>query len=66
MRDRPVVIYGAVALALLLILLTGPTDAQRVFPLLVLFALAFAGTELLRRRTMREFPPTTRSPVPAD
>jgi hypothetical protein len=56
MRDHPVVIYGAVSLVLLLVLLAGPTDAQRVFPLLILFAFAYAGTEVLRRRTLREFP----------
>jgi hypothetical protein len=55
MRDRSVVVYGVVALALLLILLAGPTEAQRIFPLLILLAL-FAGTEVLRWQTMREFP----------
>jgi hypothetical protein len=58
MREHPVVIYGAVALVLLLILLTGPTDAQRIFPLLILFGFAFVGTEVLRRQTLREFPAT--------
>jgi hypothetical protein len=58
MRDRPYVIFGAVAVVLLLILLAGPTDAQRIFPLLILFAFAFVGTEYLRRQTAREFPPT--------
>jgi uncharacterized membrane protein HdeD (DUF308 family) len=57
MRDHPVVIYGVVALVLCLILLAGPTDAQRIFPLLILFAFAFVGTEVLRRQTIREFPP---------
>jgi hypothetical protein len=57
MRERPWIIYGAVTVLLLLILLAGPTDAQRVFPLLVLFAFAFVGTEYLRRHTAREFPP---------
>jgi hypothetical protein len=56
MRDHPVVIYGAVAVILFLVLLAGPTDAQRIFPLLILFGFAFAGTEVLRRQTMREFP----------
>jgi hypothetical protein len=58
MRDRPVVVYGAVTAVLLAILLAGPTDASRIFPLLVLFALAFVGTEVLRRQTAREFPPS--------
>ena len=56
MRDHPVVIYGAVALVLFIVLITGPTDAQRIFPLLILFGFAFGGTEALRRRTAREFP----------
>jgi hypothetical protein len=62
MRDRPWIIYGVVTLVLLLILLAGPTDAQRIFPLLILFALAYVGTEVLRRQTAREFPaPATAS-----
>ena len=56
MRDHPAIIYGTVALALFLVLLSGPTDAQRIFPLLILFAFAFVGTEVLRRQTLREFP----------
>ena len=56
MRNNPAVIYGAVAFALLIVLLTGPTDGQRIYPLLVLFALAFVGTGVLRRQTLREFP----------
>jgi hypothetical protein len=56
MREHPLVIYGAVTVALFLVLIAGPTDAQRIFPLLVLFAFAFAGTEYLRRQTAREFP----------
>ena len=56
MRDRPLAIYGAVAVALFLVLIAGPTDAQRIFPLLILFGIAFVGTEALRRRTAREFP----------
>jgi hypothetical protein len=55
-RDRPVFIYGAVAVLFLLVLLAGPTDAQRVFPLLILFGFAFVGTEVLCRQTEREFP----------
>jgi hypothetical protein len=56
MREHPFVIYGAVALVLFIVLLAGPTDAQRIYPLLVLFGLAFIGTEVLRRETEREFP----------
>jgi hypothetical protein len=57
MRDYPVLVFGVVGVVLLLILLAGPTDAQRIFPLLILFALAVVGTEILRRQTAREFPP---------
>jgi hypothetical protein len=57
-RDHPWVIYAVLALVLLLVLITGPTDGQRVYPLLVVFALAFVGLEVLRRQTIREFPST--------
>src|SRR5215204_2026942 len=57
MRERPAVVYGVVSVALLLLLLTGPTDADRIVALLVAFALACVGTEVLRRQTEREFPP---------
>jgi hypothetical protein len=56
MRDHPAVIYGAVAFALLVLLLAGPTDGQRIYPLLVVFGLAFVGTEVVRRQTLCEFP----------
>ena len=65
MRDHPVVLYGLVTLVLFLILLAGPTDAQRIFPLLILFAFAYVGVEVLRRETMREFPPPTQREMPA-
>ncbi len=65
MRERPLVIYGAVSLVLLLVLLAGPTDAQRIFPLLILFAFAYAGTEVLRRQTASEFPADNRAQLPA-
>jgi hypothetical protein len=57
MRDHPAIVYGLLSVLLLVLLASGPTDGQRVFPLLVLFALAFVGTEVLRRQTMLEFPP---------
>lgn len=65
MREHPLVIYGAVSLALILVLLAGPTDGQRIFPLLILFGFAFVGTEVLRRHTLREFPPHGRRQLPA-
>jgi hypothetical protein len=55
-RDHPAVMYGGVSLILLTVLLTGPTDAQRLIPLLVVFAVAYVGTEVLRRQIRREFP----------
>jgi hypothetical protein len=65
MRDHPVIVYGLVSLVLFLVLLAGPTDAQRIFPLLILFAFAYAGTEVLRRQTIREFPAPEQREVPA-
>jgi hypothetical protein len=62
LRERPVLVYGAVSVALLVLLLSGPSDGQRIYPLLVLFALAFVGTEGLRRQTRREFPPAQPAP----
>lgn len=59
MRERPVLVYGAISVVLLVVLVTGPTDGQRVYPLLLLFALALVGTEVLRRQTAREFPPAS-------
>ncbi len=57
LRDRPVIVYGVLAVVLLIILLSGPTDGDRVYPLLVLFAAAIVGVEILRRQTRAEFPP---------
>jgi hypothetical protein len=65
MRDRPWIIYSAVAAALCLILLAGPTDSDRIFPLLILFGFAFVGTEVWRRQAMREFPATAERQLPA-
>ena len=55
LSERPVVVYGALAGALLLLLLSGPTDGQRIYPLLLLFVFAFIGVEVLRRQARREF-----------
>jgi hypothetical protein len=55
MRAHPAFIFGLVAAVFLIVLVTGPTDGSRVFPLLVLFAAALFGAELLRRQTEREF-----------
>jgi hypothetical protein len=66
-RDHPIVLYGAVTAVLIIVLLAGPTDAQRIYPLLVLFAFAYIGTEWLRREMKREFPaePAAGSQLPA-
>jgi len=63
MREHPVLVYGLVTLILFLVLLAGPTDAQRIFPLLILFVFAYVGVEVLRRQTEREFPATDQSRV---
>jgi hypothetical protein len=55
-RDHPAVLFGLVTLVFLILLVTGPTDADRVYPLIVLFGLALVGAEVLRRQTDREFP----------
>jgi hypothetical protein len=51
-----------VTLVFLILLVTGPTDGDRVYPLIVLFALALFGAELLRRQTAREFPAEGEAP----
>jgi len=53
---RPVVTYLVVACGFLLLVLFGPTDAQRLVPLLILFGFGFLGVEVLRRQVAREFP----------
>ena len=64
MRDHPVLVYAALAVMLLIVLVSGPTDGDRVYPLLVLFVLAFVGLEVLRRQTAREFTPQPAVAVP--
>ena len=53
---RPVVTYAVFVCAFLLLVLLGPTDAQRLVPLLVLFAFGLVGVEALRRQVAREHP----------
>jgi Na+/melibiose symporter-like transporter len=58
MRERPWIVYGAVALIFLLILLWSPTDSDRgIWGTLVLAALVALGVWALRRQTLKEFPP---------
>jgi hypothetical protein len=65
LREHAWIAYGLLALVLLLVLVSGPTDGERLYPLLVVFALAFVGLEYLRRQTAREFPPTEHTPAAA-
>jgi hypothetical protein len=54
---RPVLVYGVYAVALLLLLIWGPTRSTRnLVTIIVLFGLATIGLEILRRQTIREFP----------
>ena len=46
---------AVVSVALLILLLSGPTDGQRIYPLLLLFVFSFIGVEVLRRQARREF-----------
>ena len=65
-RDQPWLVFGAVALAFLLIVAWGPTGATRSWwGILLLAALLGIGVEALRRNTLAEFPDATRSPKPA-
>ena len=58
MRERPLIVYGAVALIFLLVLLWSPTDSDRgIWGTLVLAALVALGVWALRRQTLKEFPP---------
>lgn len=56
-RERPVIAFSAVFLAILLALYFGPAgDTRRLFGILILSALVLLGVEALRRQTLREFP----------
>lgn len=57
LRDQPGWSYGIVAAIMLLIFIWGPIPAtHKPAGIIVFLALAFFGTELLRRQTAREFP----------
>src|SRR4051812_23302835 len=57
MRERPAMVYGAVALVYVLVLLWGPTYATRkLWGIVLLGALVALGVEILRRQCVREFP----------
>jgi hypothetical protein len=56
-RDHPVAVHATLAAVLLILLAWGPTGTPRRFITVVIVAiLAFAGLEVLRRQTVREFP----------
>jgi len=56
-RDHPVAVHATLAAVLLILLAWGPTGTPRRFITVVIVAvLAFAGLEILRRQTVREFP----------
>ena len=56
---RPAVAFGALALLVLLLLAWAPTPAARnVITAPILIAMAIVGLEVLRRQTVREFPPS--------
>ena len=56
LHERPLIGFGALAIIVLILLVTGPTDGDRIYPLLVVAAVAFIGLEVLRRQTNRELP----------
>ena len=56
LHEHPLIGFGALAIVVLVLLVTGPTDGDRIYPLLVVAGVAFVGLEVLRRQTQREFP----------
>jgi len=56
LHDHPLIGFGALAILVLILLVTGPTDGDRIYPLLVVAGIAFVGLEVLRRQTERELP----------
>jgi hypothetical protein len=61
-RDRPVLVHAVLGVVILLLLVWGPIGTpRRLISLVVVTALAFAGLEVLRRQTVREFPDAVRA-----
>ena len=56
LEERPVAAFGVVVGLFMLLLLFGPTDAQRLVPLGALCVFALIGVEALRRQTRRDVP----------
>jgi hypothetical protein len=66
-RDRPFVVYGVAAAALLIVIAWGPTNATRqLIGIAVLAGLLGLGIEVWRRQTLREFPAVGAEPAPAE
>ncbi len=66
MRERPAIVYGAVAVVVLLILLFVPLRENRSFlSTLVFLVFLVLGVETLRRMTIREFPEAVPGGLPA-
>jgi hypothetical protein len=62
-RKQLAAVYGAFAVVALLVLLLMPgSDGRRLVATLVLLALLLAGLEVLRRTTLKEFPPAPPAP----
>jgi hypothetical protein len=61
LHEYPLLGFGALAIVVLILLVTGPTDGDRIYPLLIVAAVAFIGLEVLRRQTNREL---EAAPVP--
>jgi hypothetical protein len=55
LHEYPLLGFGVLAIVVLLLLVTGPTDGDRIYPLLIVSAIAFLGLEYLRRETNREY-----------
>ena len=56
LHEHPLIGFGALAIVVLILLVTGPTDGDRIYPLLVVAGIAFVGLEVLRRQTNRDLP----------
>jgi hypothetical protein len=60
LRDRPLLVYGGVALVFLLVLLWSPLDTDRgIWGTLLLAVLVGLGVWALGRQTQKEFPPAS-------
>jgi hypothetical protein len=56
MKDHPALVYAAAAVLFLIVIAWGPTNATRqLVGTLILAAIFFAGLEIWRRQTIREF-----------